>query len=181
MLFRSGVNRLFEQQVYAVRKLDDKIDSLTSEELLPETGWRQVNGRWTLRRSEDVDREVQAQRAAWAKAHPKAQAGLGPFPWKTTVMLRRDGVAVPQTVKVRFADGSTEKFTWDGEQPWQRVSWIRPSQAVSVEIDPEGRNRLDTKLLDNSWRMEADGRAARRWAHEITGLAQTLFALVSTL
>jgi hypothetical protein len=87
---------------------------------------------------------VQAQRAAWAKAHPKAQAGLGPFPWKTTVMLRRDGVAVPQTVKVRFADGSTEKFTWDGEQPWQRVSWIRPSQAVSVEIDPEGRNRLDT-------------------------------------
>jgi hypothetical protein len=175
------VNRLFEQQVYAVRKLDDRIDSLTSEELLPETGWRQVNGRWTLRRSEDVDREVQAQRAAWAKAHPKAQAGQGPFPWKTTVMLRRDGVAVPQTVKVRFADGSTEKFTWDGEQPWQRVSWIRPSQAVSVEIDPEGRNRLDTKLLDNSWRLEADGRAARRWAHEITGLAQTLFALVSTL
>ncbi|MCA6215525.1 M1 family metallopeptidase [Ideonella sp. B7] len=175
------VKRLFEQQVYAVRAVDDRVESLRSEELLPAAGWQQVQGRWQLRSREDVDQAVAAQRQAWRRAHPGAKSGLGPFPWQTTVMLRRQGAAVPQTVRVHFADGHVEQLTWDGAQPWQRFRWVWAARAVSVEIDPEGRNRLDNRLLDNSRRLEADGQASRRWAHEIAVLAQTLFALVTTL
>ena len=44
----------------------------------------------------------------WKKAHPKARDGAGPYPWRTEVTVRRNGAVVPQTLVVKFSDGSSE-------------------------------------------------------------------------
>ena len=71
-------------------------------------------------------------REAWGKAHPDAKAtDPGPYSWRTTVTLRRRGVAVPQTLLVKFADGSSETVVWDDQERWVRFSWVKPVKALS--------------------------------------------------
>jgi len=88
---------------------------------------------------------------------------------------------VPQTLRVRFADGSVETVRWDDQQSWARFSWLKPVKAVSAELDPERLHYLDLKQLDNSRTLKSDGRAARRIASDAGSLLQTLLALVATL
>jgi len=178
---RARVDAAFEQQVYAVHKLDDAVDAFTSEEELPLAGTQQSDGRWTELTQKEAQQRVDQARAAWKTAHPDAAKGTGPFPWRTTLTLRHRGVAVPQDVVVTFADGSVEHFVWNDPGPWQRFVWVKPVQAASVEIDPYGRNLLDLDILDHSRTIESDGSASRRWSADIAALLQSAFSLVAAL
>jgi hypothetical protein len=103
--------------------------------------------------------------------------------WRTEVTVRRRGVAVPQTLVVRFADGGTETVQWDpqhGEQ-WQRFVWTRTAKGVSAELDPQRRHMLDVNKLDDSRTVQRDVRAARRWTLDFAAAAQTLLALIAAL
>lgn len=168
------INRLFEQHVYASSKVDDRIESLKSVEELP-----LLSGSLSEKQR---DAQVKEARKAWKQAHPGAKAeDGGAFPYRTTVMLRRRGAAQPQTLVVKFADGSSETVCWDDAERWKRVSWLKPVKAVSAQLDPEQLHGLDNNLADNSRRLKPDGRAARRLATDAGGLVQTLLALIATL
>ena len=179
---RALVERYFDRHVYAASKVDDRVDKLISVEEKPLPGTRQVNGRW------QEDSEKSAEKAAddiedrWDKAHPHGKPEVnGPFPWRTTLILRRTGVSMPQTVLVKFADGSQEKVVWDNDERWQRYSWLKPAKAVSAEIDPERRYLLDADKLNDSRTVKADRSASRRWSSELAAVAQTVFALMVNL
>lgn len=96
----------------------------------------------------------------------------------TTVTLRRRGAAVPQTLLVRFADGSSETVSWNNGEKWQRFSWTRPTKAVSAELDPMRIHYLDVNKLDDSRTVKADTRASRRWGGDFAAV-QILFALIA--
>lgn len=178
---RAAVEAVFASQVYRTTKIDDRLDKLTSDEELPVAGTRLAGGKWVEDKDDDVEKRIEDARKAWDKAHPDAKDGRGPYPYRTTVTLRRYGAPVPQTVLVTFADGSKETAVWDDDRNWARFSWVKPVKAVSAELDPERRHYLDTSKLDDTRAVQADPRASRRWGADIAAFIQTLFNLIAAV
>jgi hypothetical protein len=178
---RATVEAVFAQHVYSAGKIDDRVANLQSVEELPQPGTSGAFGTWTERTLKQVDERVKEAHKAWKKDHPGAKEGLGPFPFRTTVTLRRYGLAVPQTLVVRFADGSRETVQWNVDEKWRKFSWVRPAKAVSAELDPQRLYYLDASKLDDSRTMEADGSAARRWASDVAAFFQLIFSLIATV
>lgn len=160
---RQLVETAFAQQVYAAQKVDDRIDAFTSEEITPQPGIGV-----TAAQRDAMEEQQRARTEA-------------PFPFRTTVVLRRRGVPVPQTLVVAFADGSRETVQWHGTEQWRRFEWIKPARAVSARLDPERRHLLDVNKLDDTRTLAPDPAAARRWTFDAAAIAQTLLALVATL
>jgi len=175
------VARAFAQQVYAVQKMDEKIRTFTSEEELPQPGTTQVKGKWVELKDEDAKKQVDAKHEEWEKAHPDAKEGFGPYPFRTTVVLRRYGVRVPQTLVVKFADGTQESVAWNDDKPWARFSWVKPSKAVSAQLDPAELHYLDMNKLDDSRTIKGDSSASRRWTSEFESLIQLTLSAIATL
>ena len=170
---RAVIEDAFARQVYAVTPVDDRIDALSSTEQLPVPGVRD--------RQVDVDNRIDTARAQWKKTHPHAPDGTGPYPYRTEVTVRRFGAPVPQTLLVKFADGSSETVQWDGDERWHRFAWTKPARAVSAELDPQRLHYLDANKLDDSRTLEPDARASRRWGLEFAAIVDYLLALIATL
>lgn len=178
---RALVEAVFAQQVYATSKVDDRVDKFSSEEVLPQPGTALVAGARVEENEDAVERRIEQLRATWDKANPKAAKGAGPFPFRTSVTLRRRGVAVPQTVLIRFADGSSEAFPWKDDARWHRIDLVRPVKAISVELDPQRMHYLDTSKLDDSRTLERNGAASRRWAGDFSAIVTFILSLIATV
>lgn len=178
---RALVEAVFAQQIYKVGKVDDRIDTLTSIEQLPGPGMRLVDGVRREVTADALDKQIAATRAQWKQQHGTATTALGPYPFETTVTLRRRGVAVPQVLVVRFADGSAETVRWDGADHWKRFTWVRPARVISAELDPQRLHYLDVNKLDDSRTIDPDSRASRRWGVELAALFQALVALLANV
>lgn len=178
---RALVERVFNEQVYAVNRVDDRVEKFSSEEDLPDVGTVIKDGQRVELTENAISEQIEKQRDQWEKTHPDAKKGTGPFPYRTSLTLGHRGVPVRQHVVVKFSDGSEESFIWDDEGRWKRYTWVKPVKAVSVEIDPEDHNMLDANVLDNSRTIESDGRASRRLAGDFGTILQTLFSLVASL
>jgi hypothetical protein len=178
---RAAVDAVFAQQVYQASKVDDRLDKISTKEETPQPGTREVNGVWIEETAKALEKRVDAIRAAWNKANPDPKPGTGPFPFRTSVTLRRHGVAVPQTLLVKFADGSSETATWNNDARWQKFSWVKPVKAVSAELDPQRLHQLDLSKLDDSRSVKPDASATRRWGGEFASLLHILFSLIATL
>ena len=175
------VDRIFADQVYDVKPVDDSVASFSSSEVLPQPGYVMYKGRLVELTSKSIDKAVSDRREAWKKANPKAKPGEGAFPYRTVVLVRRAGAAVPQTLRVKFADGTTETASFDGDRPWQRFTWTRKAKAVSVELDPGNMHYLDADQVDNSRTLEENGSVARRLAGQFGAAFQTLLAFLVSL
>lgn len=175
------VAKAFAQQVYTTQKVDDKVKEFTSEEELPLPGTKLVAGKWTEVTQEQTDKAVEEQRKAWEEKNPNAKEGTGPYPFRTTVLLRRAGLAVPQTLVVKFADGTSETVTWNDDKRWARYIWVKPVKAVSAQLDPNDLHYLDMNKLDDSRTIKADRSASRRWTSEFESLIQLTFSAMATL
>jgi hypothetical protein len=178
---RAAVESVFAQQVYAVTKVDDRIAAFSSREQLPLPGTRQAGSNWVEDKQPDLDKRIEKDREAWKKAHPKAKEGLGPYPFRTEVLVRRYGAAVPQTLVVKFADGSSETVRWDANESWRKFSWTRPARAVSAELDPQRQHYLDVSKLDDSRTLQPDASASRRWGMDIAAFIEYLLTLIATV
>src|SRR5439155_1275972 len=90
------------------------------------------NGKRVERTEKEVKEEIERARAAWKKAHPDAKHGQGPYPFRTTVTVRRDGAAQPEVVKITFDDGSSESVRWDDDARWRR--FVFPAAVLAVPV-----------------------------------------------
>ena len=174
------VNAAFDAYIYGAGRTDDRIASMTSREVLPLPGYQMQNGRRVELDAAGVQKSIAASRKAWSAAHPKAKPGTGPFPFRTVVMVRRDTVKPPQVLRIRFADGSHRDYPVTSQESWQRVELVTPVKAVSAQLDPDNRLRADMNKLNDSYRIEADPRASRRWFGDFTALLQAFFTLLAT-
>jgi hypothetical protein len=164
-----------------VHPVDDSIASFSSSEVLPQPGYVQYKGKRVELTSKALDKAVADKREAWKKAHPKAEAGEGPFPYRTVVLVRRAGADVPQALVVKFADGSSETAHFGGTRPWQRFTWTRHAKALSVELDPGHKVYLDASKFDDSRTLEGNGSVARRISGQFASALQTLFSFLVSL
>jgi hypothetical protein len=180
---RAAVEEVFAQQVYAAARIDDKVARLSSEEELPLAGTRVVDGKRIEESQAAVDERIARLRADWAKANPKARQG-GPFPWRTRVTVRRDGASVPQTLVVRFADGSSETVAWNAASPdekWRTFTWVRPVRAMSAELDPRRSHYLDVNKLDDSRTIDPKRSASTRWTSDAAAFFQLILSFIATV
>jgi hypothetical protein len=176
-----AVNEIFDQYVYGTARIDDRVASIDTTEVLPQTGSVLKDGKRAELDSSELDKQIDKQREDWAKAHPKAKPGSGPFPWSSTVTVSRDGAQVPQLLRVKFADGSSEDVKWNDDRRWARFDFTRPSKVVSATLDPEQKIYLDANKLNDSLTTKADGTASRRWSTDVASLLQAFYALVGSL
>lgn len=175
---REAVEQAFAQQVFATRRVSDRIERFSSREVLPQPGQVERDGELVELTVEDIAEEIAKRRKEWKEQNPDAKPGTGPFPFLTTVLVRRDGADVPQQVLVKFADGSSQTAQFSGEEAWQRFTWTTPAKAVSVELDPQRQVNLDHDKLDDSRTLEADRKPALRWAGAFAALFKTFLALL---
>jgi hypothetical protein len=175
------VNAAFDAYVYGTGKTDDRIASLSSREELPQPGYHTEQGRTVLLDSKAVERLIETRRKAWEKTHPKASAGQGPFPYRTVVVVRRDAVKPPQTLRIHFADGSQRDYPVTTTGSWQRFEIVTPVRAVSAQLDPDHRLSMDANHLNDGRTLEAQPRASRRWFADAGALLHALFALLATI
>jgi len=86
--------------------------------------------------------------------------------FRTTVVVRRYGeVLFPVDVRVTFADGETVTERWDGRDRWRLFEYVRPSRAVSAQVDPDRVLLLDVNYTNNSYVMSPRTEdAARKWS-----------------
>lgn len=173
------VDGVFDAFVYGTGAVDDRIAALSSRELLPRPGYLPYRGRMVAVDQAQIDAAIARRRAQWRTAHPQAPAWQGAFPYQTTVLVRRDGIAAPQLLRVRFADGSRRDIVVDAPGRWQRFTFVTPARAVSAELDPDHRLWMDRDKLDDSRTLETDARASRRWFGDLVALLQSAFALLT--
>lgn len=176
------VNEIFNQYVYGTAHVDDRVASIDTEEELPfEGSFVSKDGKRSEIDAAASKKNIAAKRASWEKAHPKAAAGEGPFAWRSTITVVRDGAAVPQTLRVNFADGSHRELRWDDDRRWARFVFTRPSKAVSAELDPQQRVYLDANKLNDSRTTKSNGAASRRWSAAAATALETFYAFLGTL
>ncbi|MBZ0087035.1 MAG: M1 family metallopeptidase [Thermomonas sp.] len=175
------VNAAFSAYVFATGKTDDRIASMSSREVLPLPGYHQQDGKQVMLDSKAVDKQIADARAAWKKSHPNAKPGSGPFPFHTVIMVRRDAVKPPQVLRVNFADGSHRDLPVTAQESWQRFVLDTPVKAVSAQLDPDNRIRMDANKLNDGYSIEANPRASRRWFGDFTALLQAFFTLLVTV
>ncbi len=178
---RAAVEEVFAKQIYAVSRVDDRVASIASEEVLPLAGTRLEKGKRIEETEAALDARIAKARKDWEKANPNAKEGSGPYPFRTQVTVRREGASVPQTLVVRFADGSSETVTWQGEEKWRTFSWVKPAKAVSAELDPRRSHYLDVNKLDDSRTLVADRSASQRWASDAMAFVQLLLSFIATV
>jgi hypothetical protein len=176
-----AVDAIFDQYVYGTAQIDDRVASIDTAEVLPQAGSALKDGKRSELDSDALDKQADKRREDWDKAHPDAKPGSGPFPWHSTVTVRRDGVPVPQLLRVKFADGSSEDVHWNDDRRWARFDFTRPSKVVSAALDPERKIHLDTNKLNDSRTTKADGSASRRWSADAASLLQVFYALAGSL
>ena len=171
------VREWFEKQVFDRAPIDDRVEKLESTEVLPDKGM--IEGH--VERDEEArDHQADDARDAFRKAHP-GDKEHGPFPFRTVVQVRRYAFGVPQTLVVKFADGTSETARWPAEERWHRYVFDKPVKAVSAQLDPEGEWLLDLNKLDDGRTREPAPLAGRRWALEGSAWVQLLLSLVEAL
>jgi hypothetical protein len=175
------VAQVFDQYVYGTDSIDDRVADIVSQEVLPLAGTSMKDGKRVELSSDDNDAAIEKQRDAWKKANPDAKKGSGPFPWKTTVTVRRDGSPVAQTLKVSFADGSSETVRWDDARRWARFTFTRPVKGTSAELDPAQKIYLDANKVNDTRTVEANHAASNRWGSDFAALFQGIYAMLVTL
>jgi hypothetical protein len=86
--------------------------------------------------------------------------------YRSNVVVRRYGEATfPVDVLVTFENGERVTERWDGLDRWKLYSYIRPSAAVSAQVDPKRVLLLDVAYTNNSKTLRPDGpRAATKWS-----------------
>jgi hypothetical protein len=177
---RDTIRAWFDQQVYAAEVVDDEIDQVEAEELLPLPGRTARDGKPVERTPAEVDQEIADRRAAFRRDH-RAGDSAGPFPFHSVVRAQRHAAQVPQTVVVEFADGSQEKLAWPIGERWHRWVFDRPAKVTQARLDPAGSILLDVNKLDDGRTREAHRLPAVRLAVEATTWVDVLLSLVSTL
>ena len=177
-----AVNEVFDQFVYGTARIDDRVAAIDSQEVLPLAGSWVKQGQRSELVANQRDEQVDQQREAWRRTHSHDGAGsAGPFLWRSTVTVVRDGAQVPQQLRVIFDDGSQEDVRWDDDRRWARFVFTRPTKVVSAALDPERKILLDANKLNDSRTVKSDPSASRRWTADVAAALQAFYAFLVTL
>jgi hypothetical protein len=157
--------------------------SIDTTELVPRPGLvLQPDGTRVEQDEGQASAHERELRDAWRTVRGgRAAAGEGPFPWRSTVSVRRYAAHVPQTALIGFDDGTVETVAWPAGERWHRWVFEKPVRVRSVQLDPLRASLLDLNKLDDGRIRERAPLASARWTLELKAWTELLFALVAAL
>jgi hypothetical protein len=180
----------FDQAVERPGILDDEVASVRSERVREPRGvFGEGEGKTTLSTKEARQKEREADEA-------------GGRPWRSTIVVRRRGeVRLPVSLALKFEGGKSQTMSLldldfegartetmpllDGQKDgrpwlgrWKRIELTGERRLVSATVDPENRVAIDVNRLNNSRRVEPDGRAAAHWGVRWVFWLQQMLAVV---
>ncbi len=98
----------------------------------------------------------------------------------TLIEVQRKGDWVqPVELEVTFADGSRQRFVWDGVSGSTTFEISDGRVVVSAEIDPDNRLPIDLDLNNNSMTLKPDHTPLLAYTARITAWLQNLFQTVA--
>jgi hypothetical protein len=169
-----AVDDIFDHYVYGTDFIDDKVAAITAQRVSPPVGSFLREGKRVF-----IAPGQDAALAAGSQAGNEAGSDAAPE-WRSTVTVQRAGAAVPQLLRVHFADGSQRDVQWQDARRWARFDFVAPSKVVAAELDPKRAILLDADKLNDSHAVQADGAPARRWSADVAALLQAFYALLGT-
>ncbi|HUJ25896.1 MAG TPA: M1 family metallopeptidase [Myxococcales bacterium] len=173
------VRQWFVEQVYDRAPVDDRVEQVEAKEILPEAGLAPDH---VERKPAEVEREIRERREQFRKEHPGAKPSEpGPFPWRSTVDVRRYAAHVPEQVKIVFEDGSSQTMAFPVEDRWRHYVFERAVKVKSARLDPGRSVLLDLDKLDDGRTRERDGTASGRWTLEFKAWAELGLSLLESL
>jgi len=180
----------FDQAVERPGILDDEVASVRSERVPEPRGvFGEGEGKTTVTTKEARQKEREADKA-------------GGRAWRSTVVVRRRGeVRLPMSLGLEFEGGKSQTMSLqeldfegaktealplldgrNGGRPWlgrwKRIELTGERRLVSATVDPENRVAIDVNRLNNSRRVEPDGRAAAHWGARWVFWLQQVLAMV---
>ncbi len=97
----------------------------------------------------------------WYKDNLKEKKGETEY--QSEVQIHRKGEFVlPVEIEVIFDNGDRVRERWDGQDRWIRYTYQKKAKVVSVEIDPDHKICIDRNYLNNSYVVEANGKATSK-------------------
>ena len=81
----------------------------------------------------------------------------------TVVVVRRGTLAFPVDVALSFADGSSRRVRWGGQEDWVRIPVTSASELVRAEVDPDDRVLLDERRDNDALGTREHHVAPRVW------------------
>ena len=155
------VHRWFAEQVYERAPVDDRVEKVESEEIVPEPGTVLRDGRRV---------EIEGGRK-------KGET----WPWRSVVEVRRYAAHVPQMVRIDFEKGPPQILQWPESERWHRYVFERSDRVVSAQIDPKREVLLDLNKLDDGRTRERKPAGARRWTLEFKAWSELVYAMLESL
>ncbi len=174
------VDDWFDHEVYTNEPVDDSVTTVAAREIAPLTGTRVVDGKRVEIDSEEVNKEIEEAHKAWRASHPDAKHG-GPYPFRSEVIVRRNGGHVSQKLVVTFDDDSTETVAFPAPERWHRYVFERAAEVTSAQLDPDREILLDLNKLDDGRTREPHASASARWSIELSSAAELLLSMVASL
>ena len=185
---RVAIEQWFEEMVYGGTPVDDQVDTVEANEVLPLPGTELREGKRVEVEPEALEKQIAETRKAWKKEHPSAEKGdhaeekaAGPFPWQSVVRARRGGAQVPQKLLVEFEGGGQETIAWPVGERWHRWVFVGPQKIAQARLDPAGDILLDINKLDDGRTREAHKLPAARWTLEAGAWLGLFFSLLGAL
>jgi hypothetical protein len=159
--------------------VDDRVELVEAKEILPEPGLTPAHAEQDQKQ---VEQEIRERREQFKTDHPGAQPGEpGPFPWRSTVDVRRYAAHVPQTLTVTFEDGSSQSLAFPEHERWHHYVFERAVRVKSAQLDPDRQVLLDLNKLDDGRAREASHSASHRWTLEFKAWVELCLAVLESL
>ncbi len=112
----------------------------------------------------NADADANANADADADDVAEADSDDGGKQYLSTIVLQRKQSGVmPVDAFIRFENGETESFVWDGRDEWKKIEYRGSYRVDEVYIDPENKVLLDLNKLNNRWVREGDSSVSTKY------------------
>lgn len=91
----------------------------------------------------------------WFKTSKKCDYAVKEVRENKVILENRGEIRMPVELKIEFADGTTQKLSWDGLGKEKEFLLEYPQKIKSVQLDPEKR-LLDLDRVNNNWKRKID-------------------------
>jgi hypothetical protein len=101
---------------------------------------------------------------AEARSRPVEPGAAATGGFRTEVLVENRGtMALPSTIRLRFADGHEEVEPWPADRRYVAIDRVTPVKLVSAEVDPQHQLLLDLDWTNNGRTVERNDDAIRRF------------------
>ncbi|NNE14456.1 MAG: M1 family metallopeptidase [Saprospiraceae bacterium] len=155
--YPNGLDWFFQQVLFGTNECDYKVKSITNTESEAPRGF--IN---------NLD-DCSAVAATLKK-------------YNSQVIFQRDGeITVPQNLQIIFEDGSSQFFSWDGQERSFDVSVATDLKIVEARVDPEGIIMMDRNLINNYMTVQPVSGSVRKIVGKVLTKMQHLMESISLL